>query len=84
MSPAELRKAVARAIVTAYGFPNEAPHEADFLAADAALAVVREAMRDPTQAMLQSCLDRNGSDDDLYTQIWRAMLAASPLGGDKP
>ena len=35
--------------------------------------------RDPTEEMLAACLDRESSDDDLYSQIYRAMTEAGEL-----
>lgn len=53
--------------------------EAYLKRADAALAVVREALREPSEAMIFA-----GEDvpkPRLFSPVWRAMLAASPLGG---
>jgi hypothetical protein len=48
--------------------------------ADAALAAVREALREPSEAMLAAGYAAR-SDDALTEEIWRAMFAASALGG---
>lgn len=50
-------------------------------AARAALAVVREKMREPTPEMIEAgtVAGKHGAS---YTQLWRRMIAASPLGGD--
>lgn len=89
MTPAELREGVARAIREAMradgscvrgDICTDASCACCLEAADAALAAVRDATRKPSPEMLDACLTRDGSDADLYTQIWRAMFAASPLG----
>ena len=97
MTPEELREKVARALFRSavddgghingflpYNQQPEATQRHYECLADAAISVVRGAMREPTPEMVAACLDRDGSDDDLYVQIWRAMLAASPLreGGE--
>lgn len=88
MSPAELREGVARAIREALRADGSCVRSdicgdvscvCCLEAGDAALAVVREAMREPDAGMLKACLERDGSDDDLYVSIWRAQFAASPL-----
>jgi hypothetical protein len=47
--------------------------------ADAALAVVREALREPTREMMAARQTSLVSSDPAAE--WRAMFAASPLGG---
>lgn len=67
------------------------------LMARAALAVVREAMAEPNEAMCRAGEDCEGSsgfgpwldggyEPENVEQIWRAMISASPLGepNDKP
>lgn len=49
--------------------------------ARAALAVVREKMREPTPEMLSI---GGAGAEGLKRKLWYAMIAASPLGGDKP
>lgn len=83
MTPAELREKVARAISDATLDWADDPVEiwdSHRMAADAALAVVRAAMREPDAGMLDACLTRDATEDDLYMAIWRAMFDASPLG----
>ena len=83
-----LREAVAETLrLRAYG-PNgpavafrEAgePHRREWLArADAVLLVVREALREPTEAMADAPPE---FPSYWCERIWRAMLAASALGG---
>lgn len=79
MSPEELREKVARVVRYAIE-DNHCPGEA-------ALAVVREAMREPSEEMMKAGVAAN----DRYAlevapcsgfranDSWRAMLAASPL-----
>lgn len=43
--------------------------------ARAALAVVFDALRDPTPAMIQAAVDRPHTEGLIYAAIWRAMLA---------
>ena len=81
MTRAELREAVGNAIA-------EADMPCDFPAwkrrvADAALRVVREAMREPDGVMVEAgAQDTNAAMGDGTREarhVWRAMLAASPL-----
>ena len=80
MTPDELREAVARAMPEVLGPTHR------LILADAALAVVREALRKPTKAMLRAAAeDEDGWRRMPYPEVrhalhWRAMLAASPLG----
>ena len=87
-----LREAVARAICSAQGTDPDAvltgtdPDEGGAMAwvawldylpeADAALRAVREALREPSEAMMPG-----GSDGALYRAVWRDMFPRSPLGG---
>jgi hypothetical protein len=87
MSLDELREKVARAMApTLYGGEEYRLTRADLRRADAALAVVREAMREPTMAMLRAV----GETDDKafaggnahgadFEWLWAVALAASPL-----
>ena len=78
MTPDELREAVARAIESADQTLRPLP-EWRLAMADAALSTVREALQQPTPEMLLAWArlqnDASAIDD------WRAMLAASALGG---
>lgn len=99
MTREELREKVARAILLSSGWaadeiddPISGPSliESALPAADAALAAVREALREPSDGMIHqgaashdhpsvymggpSMNGRNKAD-----RMWRAMLAASPL-----
>jgi hypothetical protein len=92
MTPEELREKVARAMFARSplysGLQWEAvnPLTRDMWLgdADAALAVVREAMREPSREMVIAALDRPASDDLMYYGVWTAMLAASPLREPSP
>lgn len=69
----ELREAVARAMNEAAlkartENPDIPDEEYDAVQADAAVAVVREALRD-------------SADTEAMRHLWREMLDASPLGG---
>jgi hypothetical protein len=75
MTPDELREAVARAIEDADQTLRPLP-EWRLAVADAALAVVREALREPTHKMLTASYFGDNAQE-----MWVAMLAASPLGG---
>jgi hypothetical protein len=90
MTPEELREKVARAIACHH---EEAGCVGTFPCgalcscvqdAEAALAVVREAMREPSREMVIAALDRPASDDLMYYGVWTAMLAASPLREPSP
>jgi hypothetical protein len=87
MTPAELREKVARAIESADQTLRPLP-EWRLAMADAALAVVREAMREPTPEMLKAahreedlCAIHNYGGSPRVEDTWAIMLAASPLGG---
>lgn len=91
MTPDKLREAVARAISASH-FKWERDVEPEVWdvhrhMADAALRVVREALREPSEAMLTAGLsplwNMSGSEPqgEDATETWRAMLAASALGG---
>lgn len=89
MTRSELREAVARALV--HLMPGVAPFEEQYPSvqkkargeAEKILAVVREALREPSEAMINGALDRpQHKPGDMYGGIWRAMLAASPLGDE--
>lgn len=95
MTPAELREGVARAIREALradgscvrsDICGDASCVCCLEAGDAALAVVREAMREPDLEMIMEAPRRVGTAhresgaETLYHGIWRAMFAASPLG----
>jgi hypothetical protein len=73
MTPDELRKAVATALEFEL---REGPDAC----ADTALAVVREALREPTMAMEKHGYD-TWCDHGTWRDIWRAMFAKSALGG---
>lgn len=79
MTYEELREAVAEAIDGAASSANY------FAQADAALATVREALREPSEEMQRAAGRRlvraPRADDTIYAATWRTMLAASPLGG---
>jgi hypothetical protein len=82
MTPDELREAVARALPEYLGTMNR------LLLADAALAVVREALREPSVDMLKAahheedqCAIHNYGGSPRVEDIWAIMLAASSLGG---
>lgn len=77
MTPNELREAVAKEIRAARNALNPTslvtfPIPSDYLLADAAICVVREAMREPSEEMLLA-------GKECEAKAWRAMLAASPL-----
>lgn len=90
MTPEELREAVARAIEPALIRAAIQIQKNDFAGtlplsqevADAAIATVREALREPTAAMWRAGL-RQLLNGDGGREIWRAMLAASALGGPR-
>jgi hypothetical protein len=82
MPPAELLEAVARALPEYLGTMNR------LLLADAALAIVREALREPSEAMLDGYWHQAGESREMRPRThvsarhyWRAMFAASALGG---
>ena len=79
MTPEELRERLADTIQS---FTDYARPEALDLA-DAALAVVREALREPTPAMCSAANLRPLNSEGFYKEWnpWRAMFAASALGG---
>ena len=86
----ELREAVARAMNEAAlkartENPDIPDEEYDAVQADAALATVYEALREPSEEMQRAAGRRLAwaprADDTLYAAAWRTMLAASPLGG---
>ena len=89
MTPEALEEAVAKAIYEAEnyrGFPVMAYEELPVISnyhlhrkARAALAVVREKMREPTPEMLDFW---SGEATGVKRRIWQSMIAASPLGGD--
>jgi len=75
----------------AYGLPGNPPHVARALsAAEAALAVVREALREPTEEMLDRAvsfaLNVKIGGEYGWTQymrdLWQHQMSASPLGGE--
>jgi hypothetical protein len=72
MTPDELVAKVAREI---YASGPDVTKDEAFRAALAALRVVREAMGEPDEAMLQ-----NSQEATTAWGRWRLMLAASPLG----
>jgi hypothetical protein len=96
VTPEELREKVARAMFAAT--VNDAEHIRGFLSfeeqsgylqthyrmqADAAIAAVREAMREPNAEMVTAAYRTVGHSRSAAA-IWQSMLAASPLGGDAP
>ena len=88
MTKDELREAVAKALcLQFYGTEWDATPEfrQDFSRgmADAALTVVREALREPTRVMIVAAMGYEPVDfsNTGCACDWRAMLAASPLGG---
>jgi hypothetical protein len=97
MSPEELRRAVGRALAGAHGgnnckgaFPC-APNCFCLIDANSVLAVVREAMREPTQAMLEAVGKANnqafawGSQHgETFEALWSVAFDESPLSGGKP
>ena len=76
MTPEELREAVAREMPEVLGPTHR------LILADAALAAVREALREPTREMHMGAQSTTGAiiTRKHSAEIWRAMLAASPLG----
>lgn len=91
MTSEELRARVARAIGAA--LLDDAPHfdwQVYLGEADAALAVIREAMREPSEEMMDAWENLKHPphhENRLATKqanIYRAMLAASPLAEPKP
>lgn len=88
MSPEELRDAMVRAMNEAAlkartENPDISDEEYDAVQADAALAVVREAMREPSDDMLTAIESVQVAGDFAIEvesrAIYAAMLAASPL-----
>jgi hypothetical protein len=96
MTPEELREAVARTLCDEADFdPDTDWNLPSFLRkADAVIATVRGALRVPSEGMLH----QGGASSDHPSvfmggpsyggktkaeRIWRAMFAASPLGGPK-
>lgn len=84
----DLREAVARAISpTLYGGAEYKLTRADLRRADAALAAVRAALREPSAEMLDAFIDKALKADDFSYGLkidsprkgYAAMLAASPL-----
>jgi hypothetical protein len=87
MTREELREAVARAIDNADQTLRPLP-EWRLALADAALAAVRDALREPTMEMLKAahheeeqCAIHNYGGSPRVEDIWAIMLAASSLGG---
>lgn len=89
MTPAELREAVARAMWSARWAGDLADavpsaRQGYYEIADAALRVVREAMREATPAMCAAwecsvILGPHASFEELAKRDWAAMFAVSPL-----
>ncbi len=89
----DLREAVARAIYESRNGPGCKPwarlptaHKVPYLIdADAALAAVRAALREPSAEMVVAPTKRVGTalyergEETMYHGVWRSMLAASPL-----
>ncbi len=77
MTHADLREAVAQAVSAFLHGPEK------YEVAEAALAVVAEAMREPSVAMNEAAYGQSNLNYDAVADVWRAMLAASPLAENK-
>lgn len=87
MTPDELSEAVARALVEEDQYLR-GMDEWSLAMADAALAVVREALREPMPEMLKAahheedqCAIHNYGGSPRVEDIWRVMFDKSALGG---
>lgn len=82
MTPEELREAAAQAIAPPGRWPFMDEEDRAYYRARAgdALRVVREALREPSDGMWEAGRSQLLAGEGVL-KIWRAMLAASPLGG---